>query len=124
MNKLFEIELFGLPKINLNANSTWQMRYGEMKKWKRLVYEAVVLGNARPQAPLRKAKLVLTRYAFGREPDRDNLRASFKHVVDGLVESQVIIDDCPEVIGEPEVHWAKAKPKHGKIKIEVYEVSA
>ena len=117
---VLDLEINGLPKMSLNANSSWRARYGEARKWKNLVVQYVVLGQRRPPEPLKKAKLILTRYAFGRKPDHDNLRASFKHVVDGLVEAGVLIDDSPDVIGEPIVRHESIGRKQGKIRIQVF----
>lgn len=125
MTELFRMSftLKGLPKVTTNANSSWKARWVESRKWKTAVEEKVVFNRLAPPTPLKRAHLILTRYAFGREPDRDNLRSSFKHVVDGLVKVGVLEDDSPSVIGEPEVYWEKAKPKQGKITVQVWEVA-
>lgn len=117
------IDINGLPKFTTNANSHWKARWVESKKWKREVGERIVYGRLGPDEPLKHARLILTRYAYGRRPDSDNLRSSFKHILDGLVEARVLIDDSPDVIGEPEVRWLPAKAKQGKIRIEVLEVA-
>lgn len=113
------ITIQGLPKTTANANQHWKARWTEARKWKSLVFQHAML-KQRPQSPLLKAKVKLTRFAHGKEPDRDNLRTSFKHIVDGLVAAKIIIDDSPQVIGEPEIAWEKASPKYGHIMIEVW----
>lgn len=116
MSYRLEFTIEGLPKATSNANQHWKARWVEMRKWKRLVY-AHINASQRPSEPLNKAKVSLYRFAHGKRPDQDNLRASFKHVVDALVESEVIKDDCFSVIGEPLVFWEKAPPRKGFIKV-------
>lgn len=68
--------------------------------------------------PFLRATVTLTRLST-REPDADNLMSSWKHVLDGLVEAGVIINDKPSTIGSPISLWKYAKRKDGKIKIKV-----
>jgi Holliday junction resolvase RusA-like endonuclease len=62
----------------------------------------------------------VTRYST-RKPDQDNLTFSFKHVVDGLKLSGVIVDDNPDAITATYL-WQKAPPRQGKIKVVVEEI--
>lgn len=119
---LLELEIEGLPKFTSNANQHWKARWLEAKKWKKLVTTKIHFKN-KPESPLEKARLTLTRFAHGRKPDADNLRSSFKHVIDALVESGVLADDRPDVIGEPAVFHEPAKPGQGKIRIVVEGVA-
>lgn len=114
-------EINALPKITTNANSSWKARWVEARRWHRLVDEVVTYTHQQPPQPILKAHVILTRFAFGRRPDSDNLRSSFKHVLDALVKSQVLVDDSHAVIGEPEVYWEPAKPKQGKIRVSLWE---
>lgn len=86
------------------------------------MYNHLVLNRLIPKTPIRKAKLTCTRYAFGKVPDFENLASSFKHAIDCLAESKVIIDDNQSVIGQPTYIHAPAKPKQGKIRIEIEEI--
>lgn len=79
------------------------------------------MGITRPPIALNKAKLTLTRFS-SMKPDQDGLVSSFKHVVDGLVECGVLVDDSMDIIGMPEYKHEPAKPKFGKIQIEVQEI--
>jgi hypothetical protein len=90
----------------------------EAKKWKKKVEEAVVYGRLQPAKPLTKAKLTLTRHSSMR-PDSDGLVSSFKHVIDGLIEADVLVDDAFENIGMPVYLWLRAPPCKGFITIEV-----
>ena len=117
-----KFSLPGLPKVTTNANSNWKARWVEAKKWKRAVENTLVYGQLVPKEPFTKATLTLERFAFGRQPDADNLRSSFKHVVDALVKVGVIFDDSVDVIGEPVCIWHKAKPKQGMITVTVESI--
>lgn len=121
MSYVLEIRIDGLPKTTGNANQHWKSRWLESKKWKKIVYAHIPF-HLRPFEPLKKALVTLTRFAHGREPDSDNLRISFKHITDGLVEAGIIIDDNPNVIGMPIVVWKTAPPKKGYITIKVEEI--
>lgn len=107
----------GLPKVIANARMHWRVKHNEMQAWKQKVFYAIA-PHARPDKPLKKAKLTLTRHSHVC-PDYDNLCSSFKACVDGLVMAGVIIDDNMNVIGMPEFKWEKAKPKEGFIEIKV-----
>ncbi len=118
MRTVGSFEIQGLPKtINQIGRSHWAVKAKEAKLWKRLVVEQCVFHKMN-DLNLTKAILVLGRYS-ARETDFDNLAGSFKHVLDGLVEAKVIIDDKPSVIGSPTFIWHKAPPMKGKITIEV-----
>lgn len=117
-----EFEIAGLPKIVANSRGHWRVRHKENVKWKLLVRQEVVLLplNAQERAafPFKSATLTLTRLS-AREPDFDGLVSSFKHVIDGLKECGVIVDDKMSVIGQPKYFWTYASPRKGKIKVKV-----
>ncbi len=117
MSYTLEFEIKGLPSTaNATLRGHWRTHYGKAKTWKRKVW--LVVWHLRPPEPLTRAQLTLTRFSSS-EPDFDGLVSSFKHVIDGLVEARVLIDDKPSVIGQPVCQWTKAKPGHGKIKVRV-----
>lgn len=126
-----EFTIEGLPKTtNGNARRHWRALHNEAKTWKKHVLDAekktswhTKASDDPPKAlinpcPLDKAKLTLTRFSSS-EPDWDGLVSSFKHVIDGLVEAGVIVDDKMSVIGQPQYFWVKCAPKKGRIKVEV-----
>jgi hypothetical protein len=121
MKYRLEFEIEGLPKITTNANSNWRTRWAQARRWKDLVRQRIDF-KSKPQSPILRARVICTRFAHGARPDSDNLRSSFKHVIDGLVEVGVLANDDFNSIGEPIVLWEKAKPKQGKIKIIVEEL--
>jgi Holliday junction resolvase RusA-like endonuclease len=112
------ITIPGLPSTP-NSRRHWRQVHRENTLWYALVkYE---VGKKKPEKPLEKAKLTLTR-ASSSEGDFDNLAASFKCVLDGLRYCGVLIDDKKRNVGTPEYQWEKAPPKKGFIRIQVEEV--
>jgi Holliday junction resolvase RusA-like endonuclease len=118
---VLEFTLHGLPARTNSAHTSWRARHAEARKWKSMVVSAVILKRAKPAWPLTKAKLTLTRHSSIR-PDADGLVSGFKHVVDGLIEAGVIIDDNMDVIGMPTYEWKKAPQRNGFITVRVEEV--
>lgn len=113
-------EIPGLPNRpnQVNAKGYWS-RYKESEAWHELV--AMTVGRRKPKAPLKKAKLILTRYSSVC-PDPDGLVGSFKYVVDGLVKCGVLTGDKLTQIGMPDYRWEKVKPKQGKISAVIEEI--
>lgn len=116
------LTLTGLPKtLNAIGRAHWAVKVKEAKRWHNAILgEMLITKSTFPKAPLKKARLVLTRYSSS-EPDHDGLVSSFKHVIDGLIKNGIIENDKPSNIGQPEYHWLKAAKKAGKITVEVYE---
>jgi len=119
MYRLFFV-IHSLPKTpNSLLQKHWRANNAEAKKWKRLVWSEC-LGQM-PEKTLEKAKITLKRYSSS-EPDFDGLVGSFKHVLDGLVESRVILNDKMSCIGAPIYSWEKVAPKNGRIEITVESI--
>jgi hypothetical protein len=111
-----EFEMLGLP-LTMNAllkKKATRLKKRERTKWLRDVLYAT--SGKRPTEPLKKARLQLTRYS-SRCPDPDGLVASFKFVVDALVQLRILSDDNYNVIGMPDYRWEKCPPKQGKVHI-------
>lgn len=106
---------------NSLSRGRWQTRHKNALKWKALVALAVAM--IRPEKPFNKAMLKLTRFSSKR-PDYDGIVSGFKHIIDGLVEAQVLKNDTFEVIGNPLYDWGKAKYKQGYVLIEVEEIES
>lgn len=120
MGYRLEFEIEGLPKtINEIGRKHWAIKAREARFWKTNI--SIITSGKRPKNCIRKAKLELTRYST-RSPDADGLVSSFKHVIDGLVESQIICDDSYSIIGMPEYKWEKAPKDKGKIKVIIEEI--
>jgi Holliday junction resolvase RusA-like endonuclease len=117
---ILEFTIPGLPKI-INANSNWRVRYGHAKTWRKKSAEAAWAmwqKSKRCGKPLTHVKLTLIRGST-REPDFDNLVASFKPVVDGLMDAGVISDDNSKVVLQRAYKWEKAAKKAGFIRVTV-----
>lgn len=115
-----EFELEGLPKTtNAFARGSFWAFKKEKDKWLSAIRCATAL--RKPQTPLEKAKLTLTRKSSKR-PDNDGLVSSFKYVIDALVNCGILVDDTPDVIGFPDYRWSQAPMKKGMIHVIVEEV--
>ena len=67
----------------------------------------------KPPKALAQADLAFLRVSVAsREPDFDNLVASYKDVLDALVHWKVIQDDKPSVIGSPWFGWNHCKHRN------------
>lgn len=120
MKLIAEFSISGLPAtINAIGRKHWAFKVKEARQWKRLVVEQCVLARVFG-VKLEKAILEFTRHS-SQELDFDNLAGSFKHVLDGLVEAGVIIDDKPSIIGSPTFIWQKTKPGEGKVTVKVFQ---
>jgi len=113
---LLHIQIPGLPK-NTNSNQHgWQARRAEARKWKTLVMNSVVLAKYN-HPPLDKAKLTLIRHSSQSSGDFDGLVSSFKHVIDGLIDAKVLVNDRMSNIGAPEYRWCRAPRNKGFIEV-------
>jgi hypothetical protein len=118
-----EFRIEGLPKTT-NAKrgfGHWAQYYRESVKWKKEIIPYLV--SKKPPSPLQKARLTLTRWSSVR-PDHDGLVSSFKHVIDGLVDAGVLVNDKFENIGQPDYRWEKAPQGKGFITVVVQQVNS
>ena len=119
MTYSLSFELDGLPKSQTNNYGHWAIRHKSKKEWEARVFNAV-RGNL-PSKPLVRARLRFTRCSAA-QPDFDNLVASFKPIMDGLITAGIIEDDKPSVIGSPVYLHELARPKQGKVRVVVESV--
>ncbi len=131
---ILQVTIEGLPKT---TNATYHRHYmvvaKEAREWKNLVAAHLNSEINKSRAmfssfflvtsmlPMKKAKLTLTRHSSS-EPDFDGLASSFKHVIDGIVQAGVIVNDKMSVIGQPTYQWKKARPKCGFITVRIESV--
>jgi hypothetical protein len=119
MRYILELTISGLPKtINELNRKHWAVKAKEAKHWKQMIY--LLTQKKHPNAPLKKARLVLTRHS-AICPDFDGLVSSFKHCIDGLIDAEIIENDKMTNIGQPEYNWVQAKRNAGQITIRVEE---
>ena len=119
---MFELtfSLDGLPSLQSGAFGHWRARRSHDKKWKDLVGYAVMM-RGRPAKALDYATLVCTRHsAASGPPDDDNLRASFKPLIDSLTEMRVLVDDKPHHM-VAEYKWEPCGRGEGHVTIEIRE---
>lgn len=117
MGYVLEFMIPGLPKMaNQLLRGHWRARHGHAVSWKSKVRQAAEY--RRPEKPLEKAKLTLVRVSSV-QPDVDGLVSSFKHIVDGLVEAGILVNDKPENIGMPDYKWERGAQKAGHVKVKV-----
>lgn len=109
----------GLPKMTNGKRRSghWSQLHKDALVWKKMVW-AKVNQMGKPRTPLTKATVEMTRHS-ATCPDYEGLVSGFKYVLDGLVESGVLIDDNMNVIGAPVYKWEKAKSKGGFISVTV-----
>ena len=113
-----------LPRPNPSSNVHWRTKHRDRQKWVVLMRDAL---GPKLHPPLEHAKVTFTRFS-SREPDSDNLVASFKLVRDLLMVAGkrnagglgLIVDDSPAHL-EAVYAWKAAKPNQGRIEIVVEE---
>jgi hypothetical protein len=110
------LKIPGLPKRTNNSRANWRAKHAEAKKWKTLVANHARIYADIPRKPWANAELTLTRHSSVR-PDYDGLVSSFKHVIDGLIEVGILVNDKHENIGVPTYLWEKGPPGAGYITV-------
>ena len=100
----------------------WRSKHKRFEQIKKNIHLLTL--KKRPKAPLTKFKISIIRKAGGRTLDWDNLIASFKPVIDGLVLAKIIKNDSWKYIRHIEadqVKTAEGVPK--TLLINVQEIS-
>jgi len=120
VNYELEFEIDQLPPMNTADGLHWTKRNKLKKEWEILVWAEIL--NQRPRLALSRAKISITRYSSGPEPDYDNLVQGGKFLLDALVLNEIIRDDKPGVIGKPDYRWIKTNPKLGKVVVKVIQI--
>lgn len=95
---------------NKHSSKSYFTKKAESTKWMNLVY--INFRKNPPSAPLTKVKLEITRITSV-QPDKDNLYASCKQLIDALRKNGIITDDAPKHL-DLECNWEKGikgKPK-------------
>lgn len=105
-----------LPK---STNGFRDMRHvmWQRQKWQNKIKRHVIW----PGPPMKRAKVTCLRHS-SRQQDFDNLVNSFKFLIDAIVKCGILIDDAPEIIGQPDYQWVKANKGEFKIVIHISEV--
>ena len=92
------IELGHLPDSNLNPNRFKnRFQLASAKKQAKEDSFALVMSQGKPDRPFQKAHITITWVAKDkRRRDTDNLLASMKAYIDGLVTAGLIVDDSAD----------------------------
>lgn len=105
------IEIFDLPKLpNQIRMSHWRVKQAETRKWWDLVHLKTYKLMQGIDQPMNQVEIQYERYS-SREPDYDNLVASFKPVTDALIKVGLILDDNPKVVVKSSYRWFKCARK-------------
>ena len=67
-----------------------------------------------PPRPLERIRFETCRFS-ALEPDEDNLRASYKHVLDALVRIGVVVDDSTRHVELPTPRWQRIPSGRGRL---------
>lgn len=116
---------FTIDELPLLPNRKGQGRHWAVEdRYRKAWYWRVrcAIGRRRPRKPYQRAQITLTRRS-NREPDADNLFASWKPVIDGLCVAGVIVDDSPAHVTVESV-WERAKRGKGEIEVIVVAYQA
>ena len=108
-------ELPGLPPMN-RQHKHWAVLGKLNKRWRRDAYLAMRAAGL-PEGELESVRVRYTRHST-REPDLDNMIAATKAIQDGICDA-LGIDDRPNQFF-PEWRWEKARPKHGKVTVQIW----
>ena len=113
-----------LPRMpNESRGLHWSHVKRERDRFGLLVLEALQNAGTRPH--YLRARATFTRVSVAREePDRDNLAASFKPVIDGLVRVAVIPDDKPSIL-DATFAWERSPRRDGQgVRIEITSIDS
>ncbi len=118
MKYRLEFEMQGLPKNPNGSHGHWTAAASIRKKWRKGSF-AMALSKKQAK-PLDKCSVECIRYS-SRASDFDNLVASFKPVIDGLIDAGIIVDDNEKCVISRKYRNELTKPGKGKIKVIVDE---
>jgi hypothetical protein len=113
------IKLLGLPKGLNTSGGHWRDVAKDRKSWRTASYYAAKFKA--PLSPLKQCSLICTRHSSV-PMDEDNEAASFKSIIDGLVDAKIFLDDNRLVILERSYRWEKAPAKKGFVTVTITEL--
>lgn len=116
-----EFRIDFLPQLpNQIMYQHWSKKMNEAKRWKALVLSMCILHKIK-DLKLKNSRIYFTRFSSNK-PDKINNAASFKHVLDGLTEAGVIVDDAPEFVDD-KYAWEKTSRLNGHITIKIEDLN-
>jgi len=105
------------PSINVHYGHHWSKKHKLRMRWHWLVKAEVRRQQISIPPKWAKAKICIERHG-PRLLDSDNCRAGMKPLIDALVREEIILDDNPNVIGEPEVKQIVSKERRTRVYVE------
>lgn len=105
------------PSINVHYGHHWSKKHALRQKWHWLVKRELRRQQIWIPPKWAKAKIRIERYG-PRILDADNCRGGMKALLDSLVHEEIILDDKPAVIGEPEIKQFAGKERGTKVYVE------
>ena len=105
------------PSLNRLLGQHWTKNRKHRHHWHWLVKRALLRSSITIPPKWPKAKIRIERYG-ARILDADNFRGGTKALIDALKLEEVIVDDTPEVIGEPELRQFAGKTRQTRVYVE------
>lgn len=105
------------PSINVHYGHHWSKKHALRKRWGMLVKAEVRRQQIWIPPKWAKAKIRIERYG-SRILDADNCRAGMKALLDAIKTEEIILDDSPAVIGEPEIKQFAGKERGTRVYVE------
>lgn len=105
------------PSINVHMGHHWSKKHELRQRWGWLTKRAIRRANLWVPPKWSRAKVKIERHG-ARILDSDNFRAGTKFLMDSLVAEEIIIDDKPAVIGEPELVQFSGKERKTIVYVE------
>lgn len=105
------------PSLNILLGQHWTKNIKHRRRWHWLVKQALMRSNVYIPPKWSRARIRIERYG-ARILDADNFRGGTKALIDALKLEEVIVDDSPEVIGEPELKQIAGKERGTRVYVE------
>ena len=109
------------PSPNRALRMHWSRRKVLKKKWTQYFLEH----RHKFDIPIKKCRLILTRGYVNRRHrlDPDNLTASFKYLIDAMIDAGILEDDSADVVVSLECRQVKQKRKDHCIRVYVDDLT-
>lgn len=116
---MLELRMPGIPSGPNGGHGHWAAKAKHKKQWRlKTCLKAVPFA---PLIPLSKAEIECIRYT-SHSMDYDNLVASFKAIIDGLMDAGIIVDDNQGVLVKRTYTHEKIRNKYKHVKVTVRAV--
>lgn len=106
-----------IPSLNKTVGGHWSRQLQHRRRWQWLTRAAVRRAQIFVPPKWVRAKIRIERYGQ-RILDADNVRGGAKALIDALKYEEIIVDDSPAHIGEPEIHQFVSKDRRTVVYVE------